>query len=256
MSTLAERAWFRLCLFLGRLLRSAKYSTVRLVDQEGELQVRKQRRFYAPLLVTVGAPLARFLQTGVRVLPQREWHERERVIYRDIHGTSIRVEHDVLVLPGLRGETLATLLEDARLPESDRRRAIELAVVALVDFHRMGFTHGDAMAENVMIDLDAGVAHWFDFETLHDPGRSKQWCRADDVRALLATSLLRTPGDIFADTFQLVLDVYGDDEVTQLLAASFRSALRRPLSFHLGQAPLSHRHYREIARLLRERLGG
>lgn len=255
MSTLAERAWFPLCLLLGWLLRAARYSTVRIVDQDGELQVRKQRRFYAPLLVMVGAPLARSLQTGVRVLPQREWHERERVIYRDVCGTSIRVEDHMLVLPCLRGATLASLLEDVRLLESDRQRAIELAVVALVDFHRMGFTHGDAMADNVMIDLDAGVAHWFDFETSHDPDRWKKWRRADDVRALLATSLLRTRSDAFADTLQLILDVYADEDVTRLLGSTFASALRRPLSFHLGQASLSLRHYREIARLLRDRLG-
>ena len=63
------------------------------------------------------------------------------------------------------GETLATLLEDPELEESVRKRAIELAVVALAEFHHLGFTHGDAMAENVMVDLEAGVAHWFDFET-------------------------------------------------------------------------------------------
>jgi hypothetical protein len=43
--------------------------------------------------------------------------------------------------------------------------------------------------------------------------------------------------------------------VTRLVAASFASALRRPLAFHLGQAGLSLRRFREIARLLRERLG-
>ena len=55
-----------------------------------------------------------------------------------------------------------------------------------------GFTHGDAMAENVMVDLEAGVAHWFDFETIHDSRRPMAWRRADDVRALLVTCLVRT----------------------------------------------------------------
>jgi hypothetical protein len=60
-----------------------------------------------------------------------------------------------------------------------RDRAIERAVVAPVEF--LGLTHGDAMAENVMVDLaprrcpgrpehsstgDAGVANWFDSETI------------------------------------------------------------------------------------------
>ena len=46
-----------------------------------------------------------------------------------------------------------------------------------------------------------------------------------------------------------------DEGVTRLLATSFTSVLRRPLTFHLAQAGLSFQCFREIARLLRERLG-
>ena len=190
---LAERAYFVLCLALGWLLRSARYSKTRIVYQDGERQVRKRRFFYAPLLVWMGGPLVRILDTGVRVLPQRDWEERERRIYQSLRGTSIRIDADgTLVLPCLAGETLATLLEDPELEESVRKRAIERAVVALAEFHRLGFTHGDAMAENVLVDLEAGVAHWFDFETIHDSSRPMAWRRADDVRALLVTCLVRT----------------------------------------------------------------
>ncbi len=51
MRELAERAYFLLCLALGWLLRSGRYSKTRIVCQDGELQVRKKRFFYAPLLV-------------------------------------------------------------------------------------------------------------------------------------------------------------------------------------------------------------
>ena len=241
---------------MGRLLRSARYSTTRIVSQDGEPQVRKHRRFYAPLLVWMAGPLVRMLDAGVRVLSQRDWEERERLLYRSLRGRSIRIDDDgMLVLPCLAGETLATLLEDPELPESARSRAIELAVRALAEFHARGFTHGDAMAENVLVDLETGVASWFDFETLHDPGRPMAWRRADDLRALLATCLLRTESAKVAETLHRILDVYSDEEVTRLLAASFTSVMRRALPFHLGQAGLSFQGFREIARLLRERLG-
>ncbi len=81
------------------------------------------------------------------------------------------------------------------------------------------------------------------------------WRRADDVRALLVTCLVRTVPEEFAETLQLILDVYPDEGVTRLLATSFTSVLRRPLTFHLAQAGLSFQIFREIARLLRERLG-
>jgi GNAT superfamily N-acetyltransferase len=183
---ITERTYFLLCLALGWLLRSARYSQARVVEQNGERQVRKSRRFYAPLLIWMSRPLVGILGAGVQVLHQREWEERERLIYQRLRGTSIRIDADgMLVLPCLRGKTLATVLEDPELEESMRKRAIELAVAALADFHRRGFSHGDAMAENVLVDLEADVAHWFDFETIHDPRCPMAWRRADDVRALL-----------------------------------------------------------------------
>jgi hypothetical protein len=246
---LAERAYYVLCLALGWLLRSARYSKARIVHQ----QVRKHRLFYAPLLVWLGDPLLRILDTGVRVLPQREWEQRERSIYRSVYDASIRIDADgTLVLPCLAGETLATLLEDPTLEEMVRKRAIERAVAALAGFHRLGFTHGDAMAENVIVDL-AGAARWFDFETLHDSSRPMAWRRADDMRALLVTCLVRTVPEKRAATLALMLDVYADEDVTRVLATSFTSVWRRALTFHLAQAPMSFQCFREIAGWLRAR---
>jgi hypothetical protein len=252
---LAERAYFVLCLALGKLLRSGRYSEARIVYQDGEPQVLKYRRFYAPLLVWMSGPVVRILDTGVRVLPQRDWEERERRVYRSVRGTSIRIDADgMLVLPCLAGETLATLLDDPDLEESVRKRAIELAVLALVEFHHLGFTHGDAMAENVLVDLEAGVAHWFDFETIHDSSRPMPWRRADDLRALLVSCLVRTASERLIETVQLILNVYADEGVTRVLATSFTSVFRRPLTFHLAQAGLSFQSFRQIAPLLREGL--
>jgi hypothetical protein len=275
---ITERAYFVLCLALGRLLRSATYSKASIANQDGDastvrepqLQVRKYRLFYAPLLVWLGSLLLRILDTGVRVLPQRDWEERERQVHQRLRGTSIRIDADgTLVLPCLAGKTLATLLEDPALEESVRKTAIERAVIALAEFHHLGFTHGDAMAENVLIDLaprrrsgrpehsskgDAGAAHWFDFETIHDSSRPMAWRRADDVRALLVTCLVRTVPEKLAGTLQLIVDVYADEGVTGLLATNFTTVLRRPLTFHLAQAGLSFQTFRETGRLLRERL--
>ena len=256
MRELAERAYFLLCSGVGRVLRAGRYSKARIVREDGELQVRKRRALYAPLLVWLGGPLVRLLNTGVRVLRQRDWEERERLAYGSLFGRSIRIDADgTLVLPRLAGETLASLLENPGLRESAREKAIELAVAALAELHARGFTHGDAMAENVMVDLEAGVARWFDFETMHDSSRSMVWRRADDVRALLATCLVRTGPAKRAETLELILDAYPDEGAARLLPSSFSSVWRRPLTFYLGQAPLSYHSYRQIAGLLRERAG-
>jgi hypothetical protein len=251
---LAERVYFGLCLALGSLLRSARYSKARMVDQNGARQVRKYRRFYAPVLIWLAGPLVRILDTGVRVLPQRDWQERERQVHWRLRGTSIRIDADgTLVLPCLAGTTLAALLEDPELEECARKKAIELAVVALAGFHQIGFSHGDAMAENVLVDLDAGVAHWFDFETIHDASRPIPWRRADDLRALLVTCLVRASPGKRAGILRLILDVYADEGVTSALAASFTSVWQRPLTFHLAQGRLSFQCFQEIGRLLSAR---
>jgi hypothetical protein len=252
----AERAYFLLCRTLGWLLRAGRYSTARIVRDGGGCQVQKRRSVHAPLLVWMGDPLVRILDAGVRVLPQREWEERERELYRSLRGTSIRVDADgTLVLPCLAGETLATLLAGPELEASVRTRAIDAAVVALSAFHQRGFTHGDATAENVMVDLDTGAAHWFDFETVHDSARPVVWRRADDVRALLVSCLVRLAPERRAESLRVILDVYGDEEVTRVLAWSVTSVFRRALPFHLAQAALPFRTFREIGQLLRERLG-
>jgi hypothetical protein len=251
----AERAWYRACLTLGSLLRSARYSTTRVVAGKGVRLIRKRRRWYAPALVWLSGPLMRILDTGVRVLDQRAWERRERDMYGRYLAASIGIEAGgTLVLPHLPGRTLADLLEDRTLEVSARRRAIALAVAALAAFHRLGLTHGDAMAENVLVDLDAGRAVWFDFETVHDPGRSLTWCRADDLRALLTTCLVRTSPAESAGTLALVLETYSDDEVSDALAANVHGVWRRSLAFHLAQAPLPFQRFRDVAALLRERI--
>ena len=60
---------------------------------------------------------------------------------------------------------------------------------------------------------------------------------------------------MYAEPLRLILNVYADEEVTRVLIMSFTSAWQRPLPLHLGQAGLSFRSFREIAGLLRERLG-
>lgn len=246
------RAYYLVCMALGWLLRSARYTQAPTVHQNGDPKVRKRRAFYAPLLIWMGELVVWLLNTGTRVLAQREWEERERLIYQAVYGTSIQVESDgTLVLPFIEGKTLATVLEDPNVDDSSRTTAIEAAARALAEFHRLGFTHADAMAENVLIDRSS-VARWFDFETVHDPNRSVAWRRADDLRALLSTCLIRTVPDKRAEIIRLILTTYANEDVARELAMSFTTVWRRSLAFHLAQAALSFQSFREIGLMLRE----
>ncbi len=264
----AERAWFALCLVVGRMLRSGRYSKVRLVEYpgqhgradssagsgDGERLVLKRRVLLAPLVVSAGGLLMRAMHTGVRILPQRQWEYHERDTWESLYNRAIHVDEDgTLVLPWLSGRTLAAILDDPTIEDCQRTRAIGLAVASLAELHRRGFSHGDAMAENVIVDLAQGVARWFDFETIHRADRSMVWRRADDLRALLATCVIRTARGKVTEILALVLDTYADDEVNRVVAKSFASTWHRALPFHLGQAALSFRSFQEIGGVLHDR---
>ena len=82
----AARAYFALCRVLGRMLRSARYSTVRIVPEDGRSLVRKRRRFYASVLIWLSVPLIRVLNGGV----QREIAVMEKIatLKHLLHGTN------------------------------------------------------------------------------------------------------------------------------------------------------------------------
>jgi hypothetical protein len=67
------------------------------------------------------------------------------------------------------------------------------------------------------------------------------------------TCVLRTVPDKRAETLELILDRYADDEVTRVVASNFVSVWQRPLPFHLGQADLSFQCFQAIARWMKDR---
>ena len=191
------------------------------------------------------------LDTGVSVLPTRDWVRRERFLYHTLYGSAVRADSTGVLLPLLSGSTLAALLEDPTLGEPDKRRGVTLAATALLQLHQRGITHGDAMADNVMVDLDAGVARWFDFETIHEPRRPMGWRRADDLRALLLTCARRTDPEALGGLVEDILAHYADAEVYGCVVDGLSSVWRRALSFHLGQAALTFNEYRSVQRAVR-----
>lgn len=240
-----KRTYFRLCLALGRLLRSARYSTAEPAAAD---LVLKRRRPYAALLIWLSRPVTWMLNTRVRILSRREWEERERMLYRRLYSASITTSPGgALLLPRLPGRTLASVLDGLDSSDRERERAIELAVVALARLHQAGETHGDAMAENVLVDLDAGVARWFDFETVHEPATLVTWRRADDLRALVATCVIRTPATERVRLASRMLAAYGDAGVAKAALEPLTEVWRRSLAFHLAQAPMSAQEFDDLS---------
>ena len=64
--------------------------------------------------------------------------------------------------------------------------------------------------------------------------------------------MLRTAPEKRAETLELILNIYADDDVARALSTSFGSVWQRPLTLHLLQAPLSFQCFCEVGQLLRE----
>ncbi len=246
------KGYHALCSALGRCLRSATYSRVADGVEGGAPTVTKRRAGYASALIALGNIALRLLGTGTRILSQREWEERETHLYGVLYGEEARATPGELELPKLPGVPLAELLRDPAVSRTHRERALRLSARALRRLHDLGYTHADAMASNVLVDMSRDEARWFDFETVHSTNESPVARRADDVRALLYTCAAAADGQELSRVVDVVLEAYGHEETGCAVARRARRLFPRPLAFHLGQAGLSFGRLRQLSAALSE----
>jgi hypothetical protein len=247
-----------------------KLSRVRLNVIEPRLdpgrppRIAKRRRRFSSWLIGPGNFYLRRLDARVRVLRDRPWHARERAVHRRLFGIECEVDpRGWLLLPFWPGTVLVAYGADVRLPGDDRLRALAVASRTLRDLHQIElplsdgvrgrFSHGDATLRNVIYDPASFRAHWFDFDTAHDPAEPARSRHADDLRALLYSALetlFDLPVPMILGT---VRDAYDDPAVWDHL----RSRLARtPLHwspYHLAQASPPVGRCTDVERLLRGR---
>lgn len=228
----------------------------------GSPTIAKRRRRFVPPLIGLGNLALRLMGSGIRVLPDPEWHARERALHLALHAIELEAGPEGwLILPRWPGVVLADLARDRREPAPSRLLGLAAAVRALRALHRVDLrglgrgapgplSHGDATARNVLFDFESGIARWFDFDTAHDPNQPSTWRHADDLRALIysaaesfvdlpVTALLRTVRDAYPDPAP-----WGD-----LRDRLSRGTLHRSL-LHLAQACPSLGRRRELESLL------
>ena len=243
--------YYHVAMAIGAAMRNAKYSIVSVEDDGATIKVRKVRAWYAPALIAAHATLMKVLNAGVRVLPNRRWAAHEQYMFARLYNMQVRTgAAGVLVVPRIEGRTLSSLLADEEVADDNRMRALALAVASLAYLHQRGFTHGDAMADNVMVSLAAGIARWFDFENMHDSKRSKTWRQADDLRALVDTVMVRCPVHLRGNALQVIIYGYPDVQVMRQMRSVNRSIWQRALPVHLGQAPLAFVDWHEVATMI------
>jgi glycosyltransferase involved in cell wall biosynthesis/SAM-dependent methyltransferase len=223
--------------------------------------IAKRRRWFSRWIIAPGNLYLRWLDSKVRVLPDRLWQRWECEVHRQLYGFECRVDsRGWLLLPHWPGTVLAEYGADIRLSRDDRLRGLARASHAMRGLHLIDmflydgtagrFSHGDATLKNVMYDPSSVRARWFDFDTVHDPSEPPLGRHADDLRALLYSALetfFDVPVSVIVET---VKTAYDDRAVWDHLRVLHARKLLHTSTYHLAQASPAADRREEAERLL------
>lgn len=163
-------------------LRSIRFCQSSLRDDG---TVLRERRFGSTLLVSAANVWLAAQRDRVRFLQLEAWLDHETTMYA-ARGIDVqRTRSHGLIVPCFPGHTLRAHLADA----SHGENAFALALAALLKMHESQLSHGDAHVGNVIVCLNAQKAEWIDFETVHLDKIDPPTRLADDLRALIESSL-------------------------------------------------------------------
>ncbi|MBS0204608.1 MAG: hypothetical protein JSS49_17020 [Planctomycetes bacterium] len=250
-----------------RLVLARHLASIRLHHSHLDLSVGrtiriKRRTRWSAILIPLGNAWLRLQGTLSTALPLPEWLLWETAVGRAL-GRTVGIEGDqrgiqVADHPGI---CLAVLLQ-SNIDLPMKLAAIQAAATALRRLHQAcidgcglinwPLSHGDATSRNVIIDPATGTATWIDFDMRHLPTLATTTRRADDLRALLWSSLADLAESAFADGIAAGFDGYADaaieSEVRDLTLATVC-----PTTFELAQAPFSANAFVVLQALLRAR---
>lgn len=249
----------RLRLLIARRLASLRlhHSCVGLVD--GHAVRLKCRTRWSAVLIPPGNAYLRFQGALSTALPRSAWLEWELAV-------GCALERHVCVLNDQRGLqfddhpgiSLAELLRSG-ISWQEKRDAIQWAATALRSLHQTRInacgladwplSHGDATSRNVIIDHVSRTATWIDFDTRHHPRLAAAIRHADDLRALLWSSLCDLDSNAVADGITATFNGYADATIEGNVKALTMTAC--PTVFQLAQAQFSWERFAALQRHLR-----
>lgn len=241
--------WRHECLrLIARILRSVGLHHIqRITTSDGQF-LQKTRTLLARLLIQPGNLFLYATGSDFFVLPTNVWLRWEQAI-DDATGRQLIVNRgNGLWSRIVVGRSLRDLLRDSSLADKQKLDAIVLSLVALHQLHqheadwedglRQSISHGDATADNVIVDLDTGTACWIDFDTRHSHRLSELDRRADDLRCLIYSAAIEMPQSCWSDMARLLADSAFDTPTLKHLQKNLvKSGLYLNVA-QLAQAPL------------------
>ena len=222
------------------------------------LQIKRRYR-RARILIPLGNLYLRLQGAMSEVLPSHQWIEWESAI-AGLSGNRIRAcdNRAALELPIIEGVSLEEVLRsDVSL--QIKLQAISWAAESLRNLHRRRITacgvsdwslsHGDATCRNVIVDHDANVATWIDFDTRHRVHLIAVTRQADDLRTLVCSCARWLDQANYPVLIKAACVGYRDADVIKEMQRLFRD-WRCPNVFQLAQAPLNVDEFLHLRKLV------
>jgi hypothetical protein len=237
---------------LGVMLSMIRLHRVDFVSMDGVEVVRKRRKRFAHLIIPAGNLFLKITGSPNIVLPLTLWLEWEHAVEastrRGLVSTDRFADGTSLWCRRVPGTSLRQVLAASDCSSNQKCDAIRWSLASLRMLHenvsdwgdgiRQSTSHGDATANNVIVDFNKRTACWIDFDTRHRPHLSEADRRTDDLRALIYSSAVHLPASRFPELADILIAAQFDDAIVR----NFRQRLTKEwidlTAAQLAQAPL------------------
>jgi hypothetical protein len=237
---------------LGLMLSMVRLHRVEFVSVDGDEVVRKRRKRFAHLIIPPGNLFLKITGSPVIVLPLTPWLEWEHAVETSTRRSLLSMDPfesgTALCFRPVPGTSLRQVLAAGDFSTKQKSDAIRWSLASLRMLHesvadwgngvRQSISHGDATANNVIVDFNKKTACWVDFDTRHQPHISEADRRTDDLRALIYSSAVYLPASSFPDLADILIAA----QLNAAIVRHFRQRLTNEwidlTAAQLAQAPL------------------
>lgn len=217
--------------------------------------IQKRRRWFAQLIVPPGNVFVRIMGCPIVVLPSAQWLEWERSVENSTRRNLVIGDSlDPVMRPAgllcrrVPGIALGHVLAGHQFSLEQKLAAVHWSLTALRRLHeqvadwgeglRQSISHGDATANNVIVDVSRRTACWIDFDTRHRPDVSELDRRTDDLWVFIFSSAVHLPRSVFPDLADLLISAHVDELFLRRFRQRLANEWGSPTVAQWAQAPL------------------